>query len=63
VGAADEAVLLHQFDKCVRVFALLPEAHKEIISDITNKMGNGMADYIQRDLREGASSFRRGGAT
>jgi len=58
VGAADEAVLLHQFDKCVRVFALLPEAHKEIISDITNKMGNGMADYIQRDLREGTEDLK-----
>jgi farnesyl-diphosphate farnesyltransferase len=53
VGEADEAVLLYSFDKVIRVFGEFPQDHKDVVGDITKKMGNGMADYINRDLREG----------
>jgi len=53
VGEGDEAVLLNQYDKVIRVFGVLPKVHQEVIEDICRKMGNGMADYIERDLRQG----------
>ena len=37
--------LLVEFNVVIEEFAKLPEAHREIIKDITTKMGNGMADY------------------
>mmetsp|Transcript_56695 Transcript_56695/g.165899 ORF Transcript_56695/g.165899 Transcript_56695/m.165899 type:complete len:793 (-) Transcript_56695:375-2753(-) len=53
VGAADERVLIQQFGKVVRVFETLPAGSQAVIRDITDKMGNGMADYVTADLAQG----------
>ena len=53
IGEADEAHLLQNFDGVIRVHKKLAPAHQEVISDITKKMGHGMAVYCERDLVEG----------
>lgn len=37
--------LLVEFDVVITEFAKLPKTHRDIIKDITKKMGDGMADY------------------
>ncbi|CZR55996.1 probable squalene synthetase [Phialocephala subalpina] len=41
----DRELLVH-FDVVITEFKLLKPAYKDIIKDITEKMGNGMADYV-----------------
>lgn len=41
----DRIVLLH-FDSILQEYGKLKPEYQDIIKDITNKMGNGMADYI-----------------
>jgi farnesyl-diphosphate farnesyltransferase len=53
VGLGDEAVLLEQYAKVVRVFHMLPLSSQEVIADITRRMGEGMADFATRDLGQG----------
>ena len=53
VGEADEKVLLEQFYRCQNVFKSLPPKSREIIADIARRMGNGMADYVQKDMGQG----------
>lgn len=53
VGKGDEKRLLEQFDKCVSVFQSLPTTSQEVIADITRRMGEGMASFVQRDLGQG----------
>jgi len=53
VGAGDERVLVEHFGMVVRVFDDLPESSRVVIRDITDKMGNGMADYVSADLAQG----------
>jgi farnesyl-diphosphate farnesyltransferase len=48
-----EKDLLRGFDAVSRVFNTLPAASQEVIRDITNKMGAGMADYVSVDLGQG----------
>ena len=47
VGGPDEAdrQLLVEFDVVVKQFAEIDEKYREVIKDITKRMGNGMADY------------------
>ena len=52
-GEGDERALLEQFGAVARVFAKLPEASRKVIKDITDKMGNGMADYVTAELAQG----------
>ncbi|GBB87343.1 hypothetical protein RclHR1_01380005 [Rhizophagus clarus] len=40
--------LLMEFDVVIEEFLLLPKECQNIITDITKKMGNGMADYIEK---------------
>lgn len=40
----DRDLLVH-FDKVIQEYKLQKQAYKDIIADITHKMGNGMADY------------------
>lgn len=40
-----DAPLLVHFDVVITEFALIKPAYRDIIKDITDKMGNGMADY------------------
>ncbi|CAK0844067.1 unnamed protein product [Prorocentrum cordatum] len=53
VGAADEATLIQNFGAVSRVYKSLPEGSREVIRDITDKMGAGMAEYVAADLGQG----------
>lgn len=43
-----DRVVLVEFDAVLREFHKLRPAYQEVIADITDKMGNGMADYIEK---------------
>lgn len=53
VGKGDEARLLEEFNRVVRVFKSLAPEMQEVIGDITRRMGNGMADFVDKDLGQG----------
>lgn len=53
VGEGDERVLLEQYSRCVSVFKSLSVGSQEIITDITKRMGAGMASYVEQDLGQG----------
>jgi len=55
VGYGDEAILLVEFARVTRVFWSLPAAQQDVIADITRKMGDGMASYLDRDLAAGTA--------
>ena len=58
VGEGDERVLLEEYHHCVTVFKSLPLASQEIIADITMRMGNGMASYVEKDLGQGTVTLK-----
>lgn len=45
-----DRVVLIEFDKVLHVFHGLKPAYQDVIADITDKMGNGMADYAAKDI-------------
>ncbi|KAJ3318187.1 Farnesyl-diphosphate farnesyltransferase [Boothiomyces sp. JEL0866] len=45
-----DAVLLHSFDHVVDEFLKLNPKYQLVIKDITDKMGNGMADFITKKV-------------
>merc|ERR1712048_1023488 len=53
IGEGDERRLLEEFDCVLRVFGRLPSEQKDVIADITKRMGNGMAEFVGRDLAAG----------
>eukprot|EP00933_Yihiella_yeosuensis_P037828 TRINITY_DN31822_c0_g1_i1.p1 TRINITY_DN31822_c0_g1~~TRINITY_DN31822_c0_g1_i1.p1 ORF type:complete len:853 (+),score=209.45 TRINITY_DN31822_c0_g1_i1:157-2559(+) len=53
VGLGDEAVLIENFGAVARVFAKLPKGSQEVIRNITDQMGAGMAEYVAADLGQG----------
>lgn len=53
VGEADEKRLLQNFDKCHRVYAKLSEKSRRVISDISQRMATGMAEFVGKDLGQG----------
>jgi isopentenyl-diphosphate delta-isomerase len=58
VGSADERVLLEQYYRCVNVFKALPQASQDVIADITKRMGQGMAEYVGKDLGQGTVTVK-----
>ena len=52
-GEGDERRLLEEFPKCHSVYAALPEASRRVISDITQRMAAGMAEFVDKDLGQG----------
>lgn len=50
IGESDEHALLIQFNKCIRTLLSCPAPQRAIITDITKRMGAGMAEYISRNL-------------
>jgi hypothetical protein len=42
--------LMAQFGTVVEVFLSLEETYQEVIADITRRMGEGMADFIEREV-------------
>ena len=57
VGEADEKRLLQNFDKCHRVYAKLNEKSRRVISDITQRMATGMAEFVGKDLGQGTKDI------
>jgi isopentenyl-diphosphate delta-isomerase type 1 len=56
VGEGDERALLESFHRCGSVFRSLSPHAKEVISDITQRMGAGMASYVNADLGQGTKT-------
>jgi farnesyl-diphosphate farnesyltransferase len=54
--APAELELLEKLGSVLRVFQALPENHQIVISDITQKMANGMVEYAGRDLASGTET-------
>ena len=62
VGEGDERRLLQEFPKCHRVYMELNPKSREVIADITRKMADGMAEFVDKDLGQGTldlSEYRR----
>jgi farnesyl-diphosphate farnesyltransferase len=53
VGKDDEARLLREYQRVIRVFRALPDAEQAVIANICKEMGEGMAAYLGRDLGSG----------
>jgi farnesyl-diphosphate farnesyltransferase len=53
VGEGDEKTFLSQFHRCGNVFRQLSKDSQIVISDITKRMGQGMAYYVGKDLGQG----------
>ncbi|UBM63016.1 squalene synthase [Candidatus Sulfidibacterium hydrothermale] len=46
----DYRILLEHYDKVVRFFKSLDDHYREVIVEITKKMGNGMADFAEKKV-------------
>jgi len=46
----NEKTLLEHFDRVNRIFINLKPKFREVISDITKRMGKGMSEFIQREI-------------
>jgi farnesyl-diphosphate farnesyltransferase len=57
VGEGDEKRLLQQFPKCHRIYAALNPKSREIIDDITQRMADGMAEFVGKDLGQGTKDI------
>lgn len=57
VGEADEKRLLQQFQKCHAVFSALNPKSKTVITDITQKMASGMAEFVGKDMGQGTKDI------
>ncbi|CAM9390253.1 unnamed protein product [Ascophyllum nodosum] len=56
VGEGDERRLLERFSSVTSVYLSLTEGSKEVIGDITKRMGAGMAEFVSKDLGQGTIS-------
>jgi hypothetical protein len=50
-GTGHYKQLMAQFNIVTEVFLSLDEQYQEVIADITKRMGAGMADFIQQEVR------------
>jgi farnesyl-diphosphate farnesyltransferase len=57
VGEDDERILLEEFDKVLRVFQTLSKEDQGILQDICQQMGDGMAEFLKKDIRLGTASL------
>mmetsp|Transcript_18418 Transcript_18418/g.65217 ORF Transcript_18418/g.65217 Transcript_18418/m.65217 type:complete len:763 (-) Transcript_18418:210-2498(-) len=55
VGEGDERALLEAFGGVARTFQALPEEYADVVRDITRRMGEGMARFVDRDLTQGTT--------
>jgi farnesyl-diphosphate farnesyltransferase len=53
VGEGDERRLLQEFPKCQAIFSKLKEPSRKVISDITERMADGMAEFVDKDMGQG----------
>ena len=56
VGEGDERALLEGFPAVSRVFNSLPAGSQRVIRDITEQMGDGMAQYVEVDMGQGTKT-------
>jgi len=56
VGDAEERQLLEEFPKVLTVYHGLSKEDQDVILDITNQMGNGMAEFLLKDIRLGTAT-------
>jgi len=49
-GTAHEKELLENFDKVIHVFSTLSKGYQAVIIDITKRMGEGMAEFIEKSV-------------
>ena len=57
VGEGDEKRLLQEFPKCHNIFASLRPESREVITDITERMAEGMAEFVSKDLGQGTANI------
>lgn len=57
VGEGDELALLEGFGNVSKVFNQLPPSSRNVIRDITIRMGQGMADNVNVDLGQGTADL------
>ena len=50
---------MENYPLVVEVFLGLDKSYQDVIVDVCDRMGNGMADFVPRDVRQ--SEARRGG--
>ena len=53
IGAGDERLLLEEFPKVHAVYTSLPEESRTVIADITQRMADGMGEFVGADLLQG----------
>eukprot|EP01051_Picozoa_sp_SAG22_P009590 SAG22_NODE_808_length_7080_cov_4.802034_4_plen_663_part_00 len=56
-GTAEEAHLLQNLPAVLRVLRALPAAQQQTIVDVTRRMGEGMATFVQMDCRQGTADL------
>jgi len=49
-GEADEKTLISNFNIVIDVFSRLKKDYQEVIADIAKRMGNGMSEFVQREV-------------
>ena len=54
--------LLDQYPRVTAAFLRLDVSYQEVIADVTRRMGRGMAEYIQKEVRAGLGWAGLGGA-
>ena len=57
VGEGDERALLEGFQSVSLVFNTLPKGSQKVIKDITDQMGDGMAQYVEVDMGQGTKTL------
>jgi farnesyl-diphosphate farnesyltransferase len=57
IGEGDEQYLLEHFSLVLTAFSSLPSSIRVIISDITKRMGAGMAEFANKDLKQGTANM------
>eukprot|EP00300_Choanocystis_sp_HF-7_P015024 c18910_g1_i2.p1 GENE.c18910_g1_i2~~c18910_g1_i2.p1 ORF type:complete len:691 (+),score=152.13 c18910_g1_i2:46-2118(+) len=57
IGEGHERVLLQEFHRVRSVYAVLDPNAREIIKEITQRMGEGMADFASKDLKQGTTTL------
>eukprot|EP01007_Sphenomonas_quadrangularis_P001122 NODE_201_length_1831_cov_456.847924_g151_i0.p1 GENE.NODE_201_length_1831_cov_456.847924_g151_i0~~NODE_201_length_1831_cov_456.847924_g151_i0.p1 ORF type:complete len:415 (+),score=62.40 NODE_201_length_1831_cov_456.847924_g151_i0:203-1447(+) len=57
VGAGEERTLLEYFPRVTAVYSKLPPSFRRVIKQITRRMGNGMADFVERNTVENTADY------
>mmetsp|Transcript_13709 Transcript_13709/g.20880 ORF Transcript_13709/g.20880 Transcript_13709/m.20880 type:complete len:752 (+) Transcript_13709:140-2395(+) len=56
VGEGDELRLLQEFPKCHTIYSELNRDSRAVIADITKRMGEGMKEFIVKDMGQGTAT-------